>query len=451
MGDAAATTVSALGAGRGELDLNGEHGDSNPGLNGHNGGGAKADDHRTTVTASGPLHERRPIPSLILVGPNSGSTEDLTVTEQLAEESHATIFVSSSSTDAIDQQKDPSAGVNGENGVFVVQPLKRLSLDNNQRLRSTSDASVSSVDSASNNGPIVEEDGLHRKGSSGAAWRKVKAIGKIIMTYNQKAWVQLAGHKDAFVRRHPGMLCKRASDLEKKALEALMSDDLKQYVPRYDSEVVVNGEVYIQMQDLLDDYDNPSVMDIKMGQRTFLESEVNNHELRKDLYQKMIEMDPTEPTPEEHIAGAITKLRYMQYREKQSSTSTLGFRVEGVKLANEPVMNNFKHVKTRDDVLVVVREFVNGDMALRDSFVDRLDAIRGTLEVSQFFKEHEVVGSSLLFAYDHTGQTGVWLIDFGKTNRAKRKLSHRDAWKLGNEEDGYLFGLDNLISVWKDF
>ena len=63
-------------------------------------------------------------------------------------------------------------------------------------------------------------------------------------------------------------------------------------------------------------------MDIKMGMRTFLESEINNSKLRADLYQKMVKIDPKEPTEAENAAGAITKLRYMQFRERESTTFT---------------------------------------------------------------------------------------------------------------------------------
>lgn len=61
----------------------------------------------------------------------------------------------------------------------------------------------------------------------------------------------------------------------------------------------------------------------------------------------------------------------------------------------------------------------------------------------------QVVGSSLLFVHDYTGLAKVWMIDFGKTVALPdhQTLSHRLPWAEGNREDGYLWGLDNMICL----
>lgn len=55
--------------------------------------------------------------------------------------------------------------------------------------------------------------------------------------------------------------------------------------------------------------------------------------MRNDLYEKMVSLDPYEPTEEEHAVKAITKKRYMEFREKESSTATLGYRIEAAKVS----------------------------------------------------------------------------------------------------------------------
>lgn len=87
---------------------------------------------------------------------------------------------------------------------------------------------------------------------------------------------------------------------------------------------------YLEIEDLLAKFVAPAVMDVKMGVRTYLEDELakarEKPKLRKDMFEKMVQIDPDEPTEEENRLKAVTKPRYMIWRETISSTSTLGKR-----------------------------------------------------------------------------------------------------------------------------
>lgn len=75
---------------------------------------------------------------------------------------------------------------------------------------------------------------------------------------------------------------------------------------------------FIQLQDCLSSFVKPSIMDCKIGVRTYLEEELakakEKPKLRKDMYEKMIAVDPLAPTEEEKRLKGVTKPRYVNTR-----------------------------------------------------------------------------------------------------------------------------------------
>ncbi|XP_047450369.1 inositol-trisphosphate 3-kinase Cb [Mugil cephalus] len=294
-------------------------------------------------------------------------------------------------------------------------------------------------------------------GTGNKSWQKLKTMvhcSPFLVSFKKcYPWVQLAGHAGNFQAGEYGRLLKRFCECEQQCLQKLMKDTLRPYVPGYFGVVQKGEQDYNLMEDLLADFDSPSIMDCKMGSRTYLEEELikarERPRLRKDMYEKMVAVDPGAPTEEERAQQGVLKPRYMQWRETLSSTATMGFRIEGIKKADGTCNTNFKKTKHREQVMQALEDFVNGNIQILKLYLQQLEELRSALEQSHFFRTHEVVGSSLLFVHDASGKARVWMIDFGKTVplTAPQTLDHRTPWVEGNREDGYLWGLDNLIEI----
>ena len=92
--------------------------------------------------------------------------------------------------------------------------------------------------------------------------------------------VQVAGHAGRFkASEREGFILKCMDKLERLCLEELQNDILAPYVP-YIDRILFDGEnqTYTEMQDCLYGFHDPCIMDIKIGVRTFLESDLNEKE-----------------------------------------------------------------------------------------------------------------------------------------------------------------------------
>lgn len=298
--------------------------------------------------------------------------------------------------------------------------------------------------------PLMEQEPYPSKGLNPVQrvmlWNAVTmACGK------QTGWIQLAGHEGNFLLNPARRtILKRHCAAEHRALEALMQDKLRPYVPAFHGVVTLdNGHKYIEMEDLLAGFCLPAIMDCKVGIRTYLEDELKSAKPRQDMYAKMVAVDASEPTPAEHEQRAVTKVRYMQWRERASSTSRYGFRIDAMHKDCNPAKIDFKKTADRAAIVSQLCQFCDHSHAVLSRYRDRLLSMRLAMEASPFVAQHEIIGSSLLFVHDAT-HSGIWLIDFAKTLDVKdlgATLTHRQPWSPGNHEDGYLTGVDNLVDM----
>eukprot|EP00045_Choanoeca_perplexa_P008952 m.84559 g.84559 ORF g.84559 m.84559 type:complete len:652 (+) comp14689_c0_seq1:172-2127(+) len=300
---------------------------------------------------------------------------------------------------------------------------------------------------------------LQQRSSSGTGaaspkdrWKTLITLAKALRVFKRTSypWVQLAGHTDGFKMDVDGQwILKLCSPIEQGVFERLQREtSLLPYVPQYQGVVESAGKPYIKLENLVAHFESPCVMDVKMGVRTFLEDDVNTEKLRKDLLAKMLELDDREPTEEERKSG-VTKMRYMQFRERMSSSHSLGFRIEAMQVQGQ-ANKGFKTLRARSDVVRQIGFFLGHSAQRRESFVERLLRLRQELAASDWFNHTEVVGSSLLFVYS-ASDTGVWMIDFAKTIAREKEIAHTVTWQpgVGSHEDGYLLGLDCLIDAFR--
>ena len=180
-----------------------------------------------------------------------------------------------------------------------------------------------------------------KEGFVSPSWKKVQYLVKwtpfiqrLEYASHSRAyyWAQLGGHSGNFKAGiFPGTILKKACGIEEENYKRLMKDELSSFTPVIHRMVVIeeenDDEHFIEMEDCLSSFEStPCIMDCKIGIRTYLEEELqkanSQPKLRKDMYEKMVAVNPTALTEQEHLQKGVTKCRYMVWRETISSTAT---------------------------------------------------------------------------------------------------------------------------------
>jgi len=275
----------------------------------------------------------------------------------------------------------------------------------------------------------------------------------------------ISGHVNNFRRTKNGTLLKLTDKKEHAMYQALHATPCGAFLPKlHDAQASGSKRVVLELEDLVHGLEQPCMMDVKMGLRTFTESDAHDMTIRGDMLAKLVKIAPDAASEEEKAAGGVVKLRYLQFREQTTTTRTLGFRVEAVQLSepfdttNVPSPAELKLYATREQVRAAIAEYLQRRRPLLTSFLQQLKDLRSALEGCTVFQQHSFIRSSLLFVYDGVqNTTQLRMIDLPKVSSAgvdaqdaPVMLNHRIPWEEGNHEDGYLYGVDNLIDIFDE-
>jgi 1D-myo-inositol-triphosphate 3-kinase len=294
--------------------------------------------------------------------------------------------------------------------------------------------------------------------------RKTVEWEKIVISEEEMGKAISHGHVANFKRTKRGTLLKLTDESEEITYRALGASECAGYLPKLINSQIATGKkrVILELEDLTHELEQPCLMDVKMGMRTFPDSiSKSDATPRKDLLDKLLKVSADAASEEERRAGGVTKQRYLRFRDEASSTATLGFRVDAVLMPPEldgdaPDVSELRLVATREQVSDVVVKYMQGRRELLLSFSQQLRDLRSTLEGCEVFRTHAFIRSSLLFVYDGaTNKASIRMIDLARVSQPTKadgghmSLDHRATWEPGNHEDGYLTGIDNMIEVFE--
>merc|ERR1712226_1422062 len=166
-------------------------------------------------------------------------------------------------------------------------------------------------------------------------------------------------------------------------------------------------------------------MDVKIGSQTCGMRQYNvKLAKRNDLYRKIVDLDfPLDLLSEEEKAEeAVTKFRYAELRDRLSTTSEFGFRIEAMNIKgfskrDYALSNNLEQSLQLCDAFLT-----DISKAQLDQIIIRLKTFQRCVAKSKFCQTHKLIGSSLLVAFDRDGCSSnqlanVWLIDLFQASK----------------------------------
>lgn len=233
--------------------------------------------------------------------------------------------------------------------------------------------------------------------------------------------------------------------------------------------VRAEGETsYILLENLTHSFRAAKIMDVKIGARTFLEKEGLSKKPRPDMFQRALKLFPDRLSEKMKAEESMTKFEFMTCRDATTTIGSHSYRIDGVAGYSNPrkerTAAKIKEATTLEDNLEMLTEFASASASdegrcqeVLPSTIAReigrqLKVMLGLLVGSRIFKDHEFIGSSILFIADAEGHVRVAWIDFAKTDLVPEgmQITHEEEWIPGNHEDGIIKGWNGLIDAWTE-
>lgn len=237
------------------------------------------------------------------------------------------------------------------------------------------------------------------------------------------AFEQAGGHDGAFIASEKGTIIKKACERERQFYHGLVNHlGLQVLCPKFLGEHTFGEAQGIEISNLTIGYTKPSVVDIKMGTRTW-------------------GRDASE-----------AKRKLASTKDNKSTSATFGFRLCALRIydvSQECFTKNLKRIgdeNSSDRLFFLFRDF-QVDVQTLSQVIEKIRIIR-----SWFENNHELrfIASSLLLVYEGESKTSaikpptLTMIDFAHVEPIIPEEDGED------RDEGYLLGLNSLEKIFVD-
>jgi len=250
---------------------------------------------------------------------------------------------------------------------------------------------------------------------------------------------QAAGHTGK-IFQEANIIYKELEAPELSAITLIKQDKhLSPWTPRYLG-LAQRDEIYfLKLEDISANMDRETltIIDIKIGTKTYQPDLPENHEPQERLRAKAANYGLR--------AKDVTKADFMTHKDLTSTSHDYGIHLEGIWSGTRIPIERCLSFNSLQSLL---RSYLGDHLT---NFRDSLVEFYKDCQESDLLKTHNLYGSSLLIAIDNSIHR-IKMIDFSYLAERERPKHGQQGSVEGHESlsDGYYFGLESLLTLCQD-